>query len=679
MTSSTIDVANIDPSTITPSKTIGAPLRVDLTMVNIGSALPLDRVVYDGKQLELMTYNEAVAPQLVSGTFDVDTGTLTLTMSVPNSTANSETTIDITGFLNKHNIGKGPPGPQGVNGTNGLDGRDGKDGQTGQIGNTGPRGTTGARGIQGPKGDTGAQGDVGGIGPPGPMGDQGPQGPVGATGSAGAVGNRGIPGPAGLAGADGTTLTNIKCDNGILYFYISDGTVHSVPLCNKGIDLHGGKTTVAPASMVIKFVPPSGLVGVAYNYNLSATGGIGPYTFVATGLPAGLVCSSTGAITGTPTTVGKSTVSVHATYSKGNTAAIEAKIQIFVQLKIVAIFPDAVVNQPYDYTITVSNGTGPFTFDITGLPNNLVNTAGHITGSATTENTYQVTINVTDSVGDTGTLTTSLKAISYLTSKFAVLTGNVISGGTVPVPSSFSAANTVSLVSFSVAGDNSGSSLSYLSESLDSSNVYNSQARLQNAGAITWPQAGYISISAQDAMVVNSGTLALDSSGSVTLPVPLGFTPAECTFIFSFGHIQASGIDNSSTASNGFTHIEQALNGNVVTNKIVWETDATAHNVGTVNYIVFAHKAAEAMGLVTGIVQNGATVQVPPSKTGVTYVNNYSFVWPNVIETGNLNVGFDTFQCSINSNGQANVWCTRYDQTSIKIAGSAYYVSIGVP
>jgi zinc metalloprotease ZmpA len=53
----------------------------------------------------------------------------------------------------------------------------------------------------------------------------------------------------------------------------------------------------------------TGTVGVATSLSLSATGGTTPYTFSATGLPAGLsINPSTGVISGTPTTQGSSSV-----------------------------------------------------------------------------------------------------------------------------------------------------------------------------------------------------------------------------------------------------------------------------------------------------------------------------------------------------------------------------------
>jgi Zn-dependent metalloprotease len=66
----------------------------------------------------------------------------------------------------------------------------------------------------------------------------------------------------------------------------------------------------------------SGTVGVAASVALSATGGTTPYTFSATGLPAGLsINASSGVISGTPTTAGTSTVTATVTDSASPTHA----------------------------------------------------------------------------------------------------------------------------------------------------------------------------------------------------------------------------------------------------------------------------------------------------------------------------------------------------------------------
>ncbi|SDF31707.1 Peptidase inhibitor I9 [Lentzea fradiae] len=62
-------------------------------------------------------------------------------------------------------------------------------------------------------------------------------------------------------------------------------------------------------------------VGTAVSLQLSASGGTAPYTWSVTGLPAGLSASSTGAISGTPTTAGTSSVTATVTDAAGKTAS----------------------------------------------------------------------------------------------------------------------------------------------------------------------------------------------------------------------------------------------------------------------------------------------------------------------------------------------------------------------
>ncbi|NUR72390.1 MAG: S8 family serine peptidase, partial [Hamadaea sp.] len=65
-------------------------------------------------------------------------------------------------------------------------------------------------------------------------------------------------------------------------------------------------------------------VGQAVDLQLSASGGTSPYTWSASGLPAGLsIGSSTGRITGTPTTAGTSNVTVTVTDSASKTGSAQ--------------------------------------------------------------------------------------------------------------------------------------------------------------------------------------------------------------------------------------------------------------------------------------------------------------------------------------------------------------------
>jgi hypothetical protein len=80
--------------------------------------------------------------------------------------------------------------------------------------------------------------------------------------------------------------------------------------------MHGIVTVVAPVKITTKTLPAA-KVGVAYSTHLAASGGARPYHWklVVGSLPAGLMLSSSGAITGTPSATGTSSFSVRVTDS----------------------------------------------------------------------------------------------------------------------------------------------------------------------------------------------------------------------------------------------------------------------------------------------------------------------------------------------------------------------------
>src|SRR5205823_4169067 len=163
--------------------------------------------------------------------------------------------------------------------------------------------------------------------------------------------------------------------------------------------------TIKPAKPVITSpLTASGQVGVAFSYQITATNN--PTSFNATGLPAGLsVNTSTGLISGTPTTAGTYSVTISATNAGGTGSAT----------LVITTNPAAPVIQPpftatgtvgtnFSYTINATNN--PTSYNAAGLPAGLtVNTStGKITGKPTTASIYQVTISATN-VGGTGTAT----------------------------------------------------------------------------------------------------------------------------------------------------------------------------------------------------------------------------------------------------------------------------------
>jgi Putative Ig domain len=153
-------------------------------------------------------------------------------------------------------------------------------------------------------------------------------------------------------------------------------------------------------------VLPDAVSGTAYSASLSASGAVAPVTWsIAAGtLPAGLsLNASTGAITGTPTTVGSSTITLKATDSSTppQTGTSSSTLNVWAPLVISATVPNAVANQPYNGSLSATGGDAPFTWAITAgsLPAGLTlnSSTGAITGTPTTGGTVSFTVQATDS------------------------------------------------------------------------------------------------------------------------------------------------------------------------------------------------------------------------------------------------------------------------------------------
>ncbi len=181
-----------------------------------------------------------------------------------------------------------------------------------------------------------------------------------------------------------------------------DGTLFSLPLPQQGLTL-GCPTFVAE-------------VGVAYSSALVASGGVAPYTFsIASGsLPPGLTLNtSTGAITGTPTTGGTYNFAPQVVDSQGNTVTTNCGIAVLpTTLTLGCPTGTGQVGVAYSSALTASGGVAPYTFSISSgsLPPGLtLNTStGAITGTPTTAGTYNFTSKVMDSQDNTATASCSI-------------------------------------------------------------------------------------------------------------------------------------------------------------------------------------------------------------------------------------------------------------------------------
>ncbi len=166
---------------------------------------------------------------------------------------------------------------------------------------------------------------------------------------------------------------------------------------------------VTPASL------PTGVANVVYpSTTLAATGGASPYTWTPTptvgSLPPGLVLSTGGVITGTPTASGTFNFTIKVADSLSDTATASFSITINASLGVTqASLPSGVLNVAYPSTaLAATGGVSPYTWTpiptVGSLPPGLVlSTGGLIAGTPTATGTSNFTVKVTDSLGDAAT------------------------------------------------------------------------------------------------------------------------------------------------------------------------------------------------------------------------------------------------------------------------------------
>jgi len=193
---------------------------------------------------------------------------------------------------------------------------------------------------------------------------------------------------------------------------------------------------------------PAGVVGTPYNFQLTATGGSGSYTWTWAGtptLPPGLsLNNSSGFISGTPTVVGSYQVGITVTDTASHLSSGSFSLQVTsAGVTIATSLPAATVGQSYSQTL-VTGGTPPYTLTITSgaLPAGLSfnGTTGVLSGTPTASGSSTVVLQVTDSNKHSATATLTL-TVSGAPLQITSPTGPLFNGtaGTPYTPTTFSA------------------------------------------------------------------------------------------------------------------------------------------------------------------------------------------------------------------------------------------------
>jgi uncharacterized repeat protein (TIGR01451 family) len=166
--------------------------------------------------------------------------------------------------------------------------------------------------------------------------------------------------------------------------------------------------TVSPAPVVVSTTSvPGGTVGAAYSQQLSASGGVAPYSWSVEGgsLPAGLSLSAAGVLSGTPSAAGSFTFTVEAADSETPAALTGSQsLTLTVNPAPVVIsttsLPAGTAGAAYSQSLLATGGVPPYAWSVEGgsLPAGLsLSAAGVLSGTPTAPGSFTFTVEAADS------------------------------------------------------------------------------------------------------------------------------------------------------------------------------------------------------------------------------------------------------------------------------------------
>ncbi len=213
--------------------------------------------------------------------------------------------------------------------------------------------------------------------------------------------------PAGLALSSSGGLSGVPTASGTSTFTAQVGDSNSL-MANQNYSVTVNPSTALTISTTSL---PAGTVNTAYSQTLTATGGIAPYTWSASSLPAGMTFSAAAVLSGRPTAAGTVSITFSVKDSAGHSAT--ASLSLVIQSSgsgppsiVTSTLPYAVVGAAFTQSLAGSGGTPPYTWSVaTGsLPTGLaLSSAGQITGTATHIGVFPFTVQLTDAAAHTVT------------------------------------------------------------------------------------------------------------------------------------------------------------------------------------------------------------------------------------------------------------------------------------
>jgi hypothetical protein len=178
---------------------------------------------------------------------------------------------------------------------------------------------------------------------------------------------------------------------------------------------------------------PGGVVGTAYTNTFAASGGSTPYSWsITSGSVPGLLLATNGILSGTPAAAGTNIFTVQLADSIGFTTNKQFTLVIVTTAPAITTgspLTNGTIGTAYSQTLAASGGTAPYTWSLAGgaLPGGLtLNSAGVISGTPTTNSTFNFTVQLADTYALTASSAFSLTIVA---APLAITTTSPMPGG----------------------------------------------------------------------------------------------------------------------------------------------------------------------------------------------------------------------------------------------------------
>ncbi|WP_158798400.1 MBG domain-containing protein [Pedobacter sp. L105] len=485
--------------------------------------------------------------------------------------------------------------------------------------------------------------------------------------------------PASVAGGAGNTNVtyNLSTTGATTYYYRVKGVNSSGTTTGSILSF----TTPAPIIVIAPATLPAPTTGVAYSSTLTSSGGIAPYTFAisAGALPAGLILTPSGVLSGIPTAGGTFNFTVTTTDASSSTGT---RVYSFtVSAPTIAVtpvtLPAATAGTAYSQTITASGGTAPYTFAITSgtLPTGLtLSPAGVLSGTTTLSGTFNITVRATDNSTGTG---------PYFGSRSYSLTvnGPTITSGGGPLTTMSATYGTASAPaqSFTVSGANLTAGLVITPPNIafeiskDNGTTYSSTLSLTPpvSGTVTTTTI-LVRLAATATVGSHSGNIVLSSSGatavnvpttsSTVLPAPLTITANSQTKVYG------AALPTLTASYTGFVNGDNPAS--LTTLATLTTTASAASSVAGSPYAITASGAVDPNYTISYVAGSLSVTSAPLTITANNQTKVYGAALPTLTASYNGFVNGDT-QASLTT--LATLATTASAASSV--AGSPYAIT----